>query len=149
MITRRSARSAFIWFGFCLAAIAFLFFLLAPVVVAVSWLIFMAGVAASFRFFIKAHINSEKELYSGRIISFAKILGALAAGYLGIVLFLAIARPPFVEAPLSGYTYESSRFFSESFVSNYFIALEIVGVLLLAAIVALAIMGRSETRGEA
>jgi len=82
------------------------------------------------------------------VISFGRVLGAIAAGYLALILCLAIWKPPFQAAPASGVSYEAPLTLSNLLVSRYAVPFELSGVMLLVATVAAVVLAKKRSSGD-
>ncbi|MFA4973346.1 MAG: NADH-quinone oxidoreductase subunit J [bacterium] len=143
-VSRRDPLMCAAWFaGVALSAGAILLILRAPMV-AGAFVIVAAGVSMVFSLFVMMLMDSSKRARA-RQIRFGKVLAAVAAGYLAIVMMIAVAAPPFAAAPASGDYFESSLTMGKMMVSQYALPFELTGVMLLAAAVASIIIAK---RGE-
>ncbi|HPQ80553.1 MAG TPA: NADH-quinone oxidoreductase subunit J [bacterium] len=148
-ITRRSPPASAIWLVVSLLSVAGIFGMLgAPFLAALQVLIAAGAVMVLFLFVIML-VDQGEESLRPRIVSFGRVLGAVASGYLALILILAIWKPPFVEAPKSGAAYEAPLTLALAVVGRYALVLELVGVMLLvAAVAAISLAKRDTTAGE-
>ena len=81
-----------------------------------------------------------------RQLSFGKVIAALAAGYLAIVMAIAVAAPPFHGAPASGEFYDSPVTVGRILISRYALTFVLSGTMLFAAAAAAVIVARPAGR---
>ena len=145
-VTRRSPLMSAIWLVVSLLSVAGIFGMLgAPFLAALQVLISAGAVMVLFLFVIML-VDSGRESARPRLISFGRVLGAAASGYLALILILAIWKPPFIEAPMSGASYEAPLTLAFIVVGRYAVIFELAGVMLLvAAVAAIALAGRGST----
>lgn len=142
-ISRASLSAAFNWLFVCLLSVAGLFILLRSPFLACLQIVLAATMT------LILHLSTVLADEGGartRVVNFSKVLGALAAVYLGFVLAIAVLRPPFVMAPESGESYESPVTFAEMLLDKYALAFELSGVLILISIMALVIFMQTQKK---
>lgn len=144
VITRANPLMSAIWLVACLLAVAGIFALLASPLISVLQVLIAAGAVMVLFLFVVMLVDVGAEGLRARAISFGKVLGAIAAGYLGIVLALAIVRHPYTGAPLSGEAYESPVTLADMMLGRYAVPFELAGVLLLVSAVAAIVLAKKE-----
>lgn len=135
VITRANPLMSAVWLIVCLIFVAVIFALLQAPFLAVLQVLISAGAVMVLFIFVIMLVDLEAGRLRARWINFAKVLGFAAAAYLAAVFAIAIMRPPFQEAPLSGDFYESPLSLSNLLLSRYVVSFELAGILLLAATV--------------
>jgi NADH-quinone oxidoreductase subunit J len=143
-ISRAKPLMSALWLMMCFLALAGLFALLAAPLLAALQVLISAGAVIVLILFVVMLVDPGSENVRPRLIRFGKILGAAAAAYLAIVMAIAVAAPPFVEAPATGDYYQSTLTVSLFVVNRYAVPFELAGVLLLAATVAAIAMGKKD-----
>lgn len=143
VITRALALMSAVWLVVCLISVAGIFALLAAPFLAVLQILISAGAVMVLFIFVVMLVDIGE--VRPRLINFGKILGAVAAAYLGFVLVMTIARPPYTEPPLSGDTYESATTMAELLLGRYAVPFELAGVLLLVAVVAAVVVAKKSS----
>ena len=138
VITRMRPFTSACWLGLFWISTAILFAMLAAPVVASLQLIVYSGVVLAF-LFIAMTLSGLGE-GRARIMRFGMVLGAAAAGYLVIVLVLAIIRSPITETPLTGMSFEASTTSSVALINEYAMAFGVFGFLVLTSIVAIVVL---------
>jgi NADH-quinone oxidoreductase subunit J len=109
-------------------------------IVAALWVLAAAGAIVVLILFVVMLVSPAEEIARLRSLSFAKILAAAAAGYLAVVMAIAVLRPPFLEVPASGESFESPVTLGRLLSGRYAIPFEIAGLLLLVAVVAVVLL---------
>lgn len=135
-ISRRSPLSCALWLVLCFLSLAGLFALVAAPLIAALQVLISAGAVMVLVLFVIMLVDVEAESKRVRLLRFGKILAAAGAAYLAIVITIAVAAPPFVEAPTTGEYYRSTATLGLFLLKKYAVAFEMTGVLLLAACVA-------------
>jgi NADH-quinone oxidoreductase subunit J len=147
-ITRPHPLTGALWLMACLLAVAGLYALAgAPLVAALAALI-AAGAIVVLIVFAVMLCERSAEGSGPRQIRFPKAIGAAAAAYLAILMAIAVARPPFAEAPASGDFFEAPRTLGALLLDRYAIPFELTGLLLLAATVAAIAVAKRGARPE-
>ena len=141
-ITRRSTLMSALWLVGCLVAVAGIFALLAAPLLAALQVLIAAGAVMVLFLFVVMLVDLGKEGGRARAISFGRILGAMASGYLALILALAIWKPPFLTAPASGPAYESPLTLAQILFSRYAAPFELVGAMMLVAVVAAIVLAK-------
>lgn len=144
-ITRRSPLAGALWLVGCLIGIAALYAVLTAPLVAMLSLLIAAGAVMVLIIFVLMLIDLGPGARRPRRITFARIVGALAAAYLALVMSLSVARPPFASPPESGAFFQSPLTLGRILMDRYLLPFELAGFMLLAAAVALVtIAGRRD-----
>ncbi|MFA5812052.1 MAG: NADH-quinone oxidoreductase subunit J [bacterium] len=141
-ITRINPLMSAIWLVAALLALAGLYATLSAPLVAAIQVIIAAGAVMVLILFVIMLTNLGPGGRRPHAIRFGKILGAMAAAYLAIVMILAVAIPPFVSPPESGGYYESPLTLGGFILGRYAAAFELAGVMLLVAAVAVVSIGK-------
>jgi NADH-quinone oxidoreductase subunit J len=144
-ITRRSPLASALWLIVCFLGMAGLFALLAAPLIAALQVLISAGAIMVLMLFVIMLVDIKSEVMRPRLLRFGKILGGASAAYLAIVITIAAAAPPFVEAPATGEYYRSTTTLGLIVLKKYSLAFEITGLLLLAACVAAVSLARRES----
>jgi len=142
LITRTNPLMSAVSLVVCLLSISGLFALLSAPILAVMWVLIMAGSVTMLFTYAIFMVDPNPNAGRRRIIHFGRILGAISAAYLAIVVAIAIMRPPFVDAPLTGEAFESASTLGRMIFSGYMVPFELAGILLFVAAVAAVIMLR-------
>lgn len=121
-------------------SISGLFALLSAPFLAVVWVMAMAGAVMVLMAFVINMVDSPRDGRRKRVIRFGRVIGAIFASYMAIVFAIAILRPPFLRAPLTGEAFESASTLGRVLFSKYVATFELSAVLLLAAAVAAAVL---------
>jgi NADH-quinone oxidoreductase subunit J len=121
------------------------FALLAAPLVAALQVLISAGAIMVLILFVIMLVDIKTEITRPRLLRFGKILGGAGAAYLAIVITIAVAAPPFVEAPATGEYYRSVTTLGLLVLKRYAMAFEISGLLLLIACVAAISLAKRET----
>lgn len=145
-ITRRSPLMSAIWLIACLLAVAGIFALLAAPFIAALQVLIAAGAVMVLVLFVIMLVDVSRERLRARMISFGRILGAVASAYLALILALAILKPPFLGAPESGASYESPVTIAGLMLGRFAVPFELAGVMLLVAVVAAVVLARKQKR---
>lgn len=132
-ITRINPLMSALWLVAALLSLAGLYGALAAPLVAAIQVIVAAGAVMVLILFVVMMTDRGPEGMRPRAIRFSKMLGALAAAYLAIVMIVAVAVPPFVASPASGGYYESPVTLGGFVAGKYAAAFELAGVMLLVA----------------
>lgn len=150
-ITRRGTLMSALWLVACLVAVAGIFALLNAPFLAALQLLISAGAVMVLFLFVVMLVDLGREGRRERMISFGRILGAMASGYLALILALAIWKPPFLTAPASGPAYETPLTLAQILFSRYAAPFELAGVMLLVAAVAAIVLAKKpeEREGDA
>lgn len=143
-ITRISPLMSAVWLLASLLSSAGLYALLSAPLVAAIQIIIVAGAVMVLIVFVVMLTDLGPDGLRPRTIKFSKVLGAAAAAYLAIVMILAVAIPPFVQPPASGDYYESPMTLGSIIFSRYAATFELAGVMLLAAAIAVVVIGKKE-----
>lgn len=145
-ITRRSPLASALWLIVCFLGMAGLFALLAAPLIAALQVLISAGAIMVLMLFVIMLVDIKSEVMRPRLLRFGKILGGASAAYLAIVITIAVAAPPFVEAPATGAYYRSTATLGLIVLKKYALAFEITGLLLLAACVAAVSLAKRESK---
>ncbi|MFH0799560.1 MAG: NADH-quinone oxidoreductase subunit J [Pseudomonadota bacterium] len=145
VITRGSPLMSAVWLVICLMCVAGIFALLNSPFLAVLQVLISAGAVMVIFIFVVMLVDLGEEAHRARAINFAKALGAIAAGYLGFILILSIARPPYVSPPASGEAFEAPLTLAGLLLGSYAVPFELAGVLLLVAAVAAVVLAKKKT----
>ena len=145
-ITRRSPLMSALMLALALLSVSGIFALLAAPLVAALQILISAGAVMVLFIFVIMLVDLGEESSRRRVVSFARILGAAAAGYLALILALAIWKPPFLEAPAGGPSYEAPLTLAQYLTGRYAMPFELSGVMLLAAAIAAVMLSKSEGR---
>lgn len=144
-ITRRSPLAGALWLVGCLIGVSGLYAVLTAPLVAMLSLLIAAGAVMVLILFVVMLIDLGEGARRARRITFARIVGALAAAYLALVMSLSVARPPFASPPESGAFFQSPLTLGRILMDRYLMPFELTGFMLLSAAVALVtIAGRRE-----
>lgn len=143
-ITRPSPLASALWLIVCFLGLAGLFALLAAPLIAALQVLISAGAVMVLMLFVIMLVDVRSEVMRPRLLRFGKILAGASAAYLAIVITIAAATPPFVEAPATGEYYTSTATLGLMVLKKYAVAFEIAGVLLLAACVAAVSLAKRE-----
>jgi len=143
-VTRADPLVSALWFVWFELAVAGLMAMLGAPLIASSIVIVSAAAAVAVVVFVITLIDPRGRSRA-RQVKFGKIVAAVAAGYLAIVMTIAVAAPPFLGAPASGEYFESPATIGRIMLSRYAIPFEMVGIMLLIAAVSAVLIGR---RGE-
>lgn len=81
-------------------------------------------------------------------IRFERILGASAVLYLALVLCVAIAKPPFLPAPMTGEAFSSSPALGRILFSSCALPLEMVAVAIFTSAIAASIIRKRRTHPD-
>jgi NADH-quinone oxidoreductase subunit J len=146
-VSRRSPLSCALWLIVCFLAMAGIFALLAAPLVAALQVLISAGAIMVLILFVIMLVDIKTEITRPRLLRFGKILGGAGAAYLAIVITIAVAAPPFVEAPVTGEYYRSVTTLGLLVLNRYAMAFEIAGLLLLIACVAAISLAKRESAG--
>jgi len=144
LVSRKNPFASSIWLVVCAASLACLFSMLAAAFVAAISMALASALAVAAFVFVTAFVDVEAEVIRTRYIRFGKVLGASAAAYLAIVIVLALLRARIHEVPMSGTSYESPFTVSAVLTSGGLVPFELMGVVLLTAVVATAVLTRRE-----
>lgn len=134
-ITRRSPIGSAFMLIACLLAVAGLFGMLGAPFVAALQVLIAAGAVMVLFIFVLMLVDLGSESKRKRVMSFARVVGAVASGYLTLILALSIWRPPFMEAPESGASYEATSTLAALMTGRYAVPFELTGAMLLVAAV--------------
>lgn len=143
-ITRVNAVMSAVWLVVCLMAAAGIFALLNAPFLAVFQVLIAAGAVMVLFLFVLMLVDEGPEGARARVINFGKVLGALSAAYLGIVLLIAALKSPSQMKPVSGEAFESPLTLGQILFSKYALPFELAGVLLLVAAVAAVVLAKKE-----
>lgn len=146
MVTRRSPFISAVWLIGCLLSVAGIFALLSAPLLAVLQVLIAAGAVMILIVFVVMLVDLGKDSFKVRAVSFGRIIGMVAAAYLAFVLVIAIWKPPFIDAPSSGETYEAPATLSAMLLGRYAVPFELAGVLLLVAVVAAVALAKKAKR---
>lgn len=135
-LTRTSSFMGAIWLMVILLSAAALFGILGAPILAALQVLISAGAVVVLILFVVMLTRAAELKFRKRMIDFGKVAGLLCTIYLGIVIVIAVLRPPYEAAPDSGNFYESTKTFASLLFGRYAIAFELTGVLLLVACVA-------------
>jgi NADH-quinone oxidoreductase subunit J len=147
-VTRPSPLSSALWLILSFLNIAGLFAMLTAPLIAALQVLIAAGAVMVLMLFVIMLVDIGSEISRPRLVRFGKILGAAGAAYLAIVITIAVAAPPFVEAPAVGDYYRSTATLGLGVLKRYAVAFEITGALLLAATVAAISLAKREEPEE-
>lgn len=139
-ITRRSPLMSAVWLVIALLSAAGIFALLAAPLIAALQVLIAAGAVMVLFLFVIMLVDLSEERLRRRLISFGRVLGAIAAGYLALILALAILKPPYEGAPASGASYEAPETIAGMMMGRYAVPFELAGVMLLVAAVAAVVL---------
>ena len=145
-VSRRSPLACALWLVICFLAMAGLFALLAAPLIAALQVLVSAGAIMVLILFVIMLVDIKSEVTRPRLLRFGKILGGAGAAYLAIVITIAVAAPPFVEAPTTGEYYRSVTTLGMMVLQRYAMAFEITGLLILIACVASISLAKRETK---
>jgi NADH:ubiquinone oxidoreductase subunit 6 (subunit J) len=147
VITRMRPLASSCWLALFWISISILFAMLAAPTIASLQLIISSGTIMAFIFTaMKLESLSEPR---ARIMRFGMVLGAAAAGYLVIVLMLAIIRSPITETPIVGASFEAPTTSSVALMGEYAMAFGALGMLALTCVVAtVVLMSGSDDKEE-
>ena len=143
-ISRRDPLMSAVWFAGVAVSAGAILMLLRATLVAAAFMTVGVGSSMVLALFVAILTDPGKRLRA-RQLRFGKVLAAVAAGYLAIVMAIAVAAPPFMAAPASGEHFESPVTIGRIMISQYALPFEFTGVMLLASAVAAIVMAR---RGE-
>lgn len=146
-ITRRSALSGALWLIAALAGVSGLYGLLAAPVIAVLSLLIAAGAVMVLIVFVIMIVDMSGRKPQARRVTFTRIVGAMTAGYLAMVMSVSVARPPFMSPPETGEYYQSASTLGRLLLDRYLLPFELTGFLLLAATVSLTVIA-GRKKGE-
>ena len=149
LITRRSPLMSALALATCFLSLAGLFALLAAPLIAALQILISAGAVVVLILFVVMLVDVKREISRPRLVRFGKIIAAAGAAYLAIVIMIAVAAPPFVEAPATGEYYRSAQTLGKFILTRYAVAFELTGVLLLTACVAVIAIGKREEEAPA
>jgi len=144
VITRTNPIASALMLVVCFLATAGIFAMLGSVFLAVIQVLIYAGAIMVLFIFVIMLIHTEPGMLKKRMVTFGKILGAAAAGYLAIVLSLAVWRPPFVEAPTAGETFLAPATMGRALLTQYILPFEILSVILFIAIVGAVVLAKKK-----
>lgn len=144
-VSRARPLMSALWLMMCLLSLAGLFALLAAPLIAALQVLISAGAVMVLILFVVMLIDPSAEFVRPRLIRFGKILGAAATVYLAIVMAIAVAAPPFVQAPATGDYYRSTVTTGLFVLKRYAVPFEMAGILLLVAAVAAISMGKGDS----
>ncbi len=148
-ITRRSPLAGALWLVGCLIGVAALYAVLTAPLVAMLSLLIAAGAVMVLIVFVVMLIDLGPGAHRPRRITFARIVGALAAAYLALVMSLSVARPPFAAPPESGAFFQAPLTLGRILMDRYLLPFEFAGFMLLAAAVALVTIAGRRDAAEA
>jgi NADH-quinone oxidoreductase subunit J len=135
-VSRVSPLPSALWLAVSLLAVAGLGGCLAAPAVAALFALIAAGAVVVLVLFVVMLTDPSPEARRPRQVRFDKLLGAVSAAYLAAVMLVAVVRPPFAEAPISGPAFEAPEGLGAILATRYALPFELTGVLLLAATVA-------------
>jgi NADH-quinone oxidoreductase subunit J len=144
VITRASPISSALMLVVCFLATAGIFAMLGAMFIAVIQILLYAGAIMVLFIFVIMLIQTDAGDLKRRAITFGKILGAVAAVYLAIVLGIAAWRPPFIEAPAAGEAFLLPATMGSQLLTTYILPFEILSVLLLIAIVGAVVLAKKK-----
>jgi len=140
-VSRRDPLMSAIWFAGVAVSCGAILMLLRATLVAAAFITVGVGSSMVLALFVSM-LTDQGKRQRARQLRFGKILAAVAAGYLAIVMAIAVAAPPFLAAPASGEHFESPVTIGRIMISQYAVPFELCGVLLLASAVAAIVMAR-------
>ena len=139
-VTRRDPLSSSLWLLGFMASVAALTAFLGTPLVASAALLISGGLVMTMTIFAVMLMDPER-ISRPRAIKFGKALGAIAAGYLAIVMIIAVAAPPFVRAPATGAYFSSAETVGMMIFSRYAPAFALAGAMFLTAVVSCVLVG--------
>lgn len=144
VITRTNPISSALMLVACFVATAGIFGMLGAAFLAVLQILLYAGAIMVLFIFVIMLIQTDTAELKRRQMTFGKILGAVAAVYLAIILGLAAWRPPFISAPAAGEAFVSPASMGKQLLTAYLLPFEILSVLLLIAIVGAVVLAKKK-----
>jgi len=135
VITRMRLFTSVCWLGLFYLSLSILCAMLSAPLVAILHLIVSISLVAAF-ILVAMTLSGIGEVRT-RVMHFGMILGAAAAGYLVIVLVLAIIRSPITETPLVGLSFESPVRFAIALMNEYAMPFAALGFLILTSVLAI------------
>lgn len=141
VISRKNLQAA------CLAMVLFaicasvLFSILSSNYVSMT-VMFIMAVSTVMPYCLAAAVIGRRDPARRYALRFERMIGASAVLYLALVLCVAIAKPPFLPAPLTGDAFASSVVLGKILFSSYALQLEIAAVAIFASAMAASIMMR-------
>ncbi|MBN1282598.1 MAG: NADH-quinone oxidoreductase subunit J [Proteobacteria bacterium] len=145
-LSRRDPLSSAVWLLGLVIPVAAIMALMRAPLAASAFLIVAVGSTLSFCLYVLMLMEPGRRARA-RQIKFGKVLAAVAAGYLAIVMSIAVAAPPFFAAPASGVHFDSPLTVGKAIASGYALAFALSGLMLMAAAAASVVMAGREGEG--